>query len=82
MFMSLAPVMESRESYLQMMNKYTTKYTYPELLRQATDEAGNLNAIARRTGISRRRLGKIKAGSPMSSPEIRILQLLADRKLA
>ena len=68
-------------AYLQSMNKYTTRYTYTELLNRATDEAGNLNAVARRTGISRRRLGKIKAGSPMSPPEIHILTLLAERKL-
>jgi hypothetical protein len=77
----LTPIAELTGSYLQMMNKYTTGYNNTDLLARATDEAGNLNAVARRTGISRRRLGKIKAGSTMLPTEMRVLQLLAQRKL-
>lgn len=63
------------------MNKYTTQYRYNHLLERATDEAGNLTALARRTGISRRRLGKIKAGSPASRLEERIMQWVIARKV-
>jgi hypothetical protein len=63
------------------MNKYTTKYTNREILDLATDEAGNLMALAKRTGISRRRLGKIKAGSPLHRLELNVLVEIIERRL-
>lgn len=63
------------------MNKYTMEYSYSDLLKLAADEAGNLVKVAQRTGISRRRLGKIKAGSIPTMTEVKVLQLLIDRKL-
>lgn len=63
------------------MNNHIPEYSYHHLLERAADEAGNLTAVARRTGISRRRLGKIKAGSPPSPNECRILTLLLEKKV-
>jgi hypothetical protein len=78
---NLYSIKESGALYLQKMNKYTTQYNDRELLERATDETGNLNEVARRTGISRRRLGKIKAGSPMHTMERQILLHLIHRTL-
>lgn len=53
-----------------------------DLLDRAADEAGNLNAVARRTGISRRRLGYLLAGERALRPgEALALDALIARRL-
>lgn len=53
-----------------------------DLLTKAADEAGNLNAVARRTGISRRRLGYLLAGERTIRPgEALALDALIARRL-
>jgi len=53
-----------------------------DLLERAADEAGNFRAVARRTGISRRRLGYLLAGQrPVRPGERMALTLLVARRL-
>lgn len=66
------------------MNKCTHQFSKEEcaeLLELATDAAGNLAEVARRTCISRRRLGKIKVGARMNVAEHYALFLLATGRL-
>jgi DNA-binding phage protein len=63
------------------MKNNTPQPIHSQALHDAVDRAGNLNAVARRTGISRRRLGKIKAGSPMSIHEHTVIELLTQGKV-
>lgn len=59
-----------------------SEQTIRDLIERAADEAGNVRAVARRTGISRRRLGYLLAGErPIRPGEQMALTLLIARKL-
>jgi hypothetical protein len=53
-----------------------TLLSHAQILERAADVTGTYQALTQLTGISRRRIGYIKAGSPMSVAELHAMQMV------
>jgi len=64
-----------------LQNHRFTLLSHREFLEQAADVTGTYKELAKRTGISRRRIGKIKAGCDMSVAELHAMKLVTEGEL-